>query len=291
MNYWDDLIDSMRPKHWVKNILVFTALVFAGKLDDPVAIAKTVAAFCAFCILSSSNYLLNDALDKKHDIHHPIKKNRSIAKGNISITHAAVWYVLLAIVGLSVLGILGRWPLYTGLAFIAIGTVYSIWLKKIVIVDIFAIAAGFLLRTVAGAVAIEVPVSSWLLICTLLLSLFLALTKRGLEIKLLEENAAAQRPSLAHYNGYLLDQMSAAITSAIVITYTLYTLSPATVDRFGGRGLFLTVPIVLYGMFRYLYLVHQKEVTATLESVLIHDRPMILAMTVYVVVVFGSVYI
>lgn len=290
MNDWDDLLTSMRPKHWVKNILVFSALVFANKLSDPFAIASTVVAFCAFCILSSGNYLLNDTLDQKHDIYHPTKKRRPIAQGRISTGRAFGWWLLLTTIGLGALAILGKWPFYAGLAFIVVGTNYSFWLKKIVIVDIFAIAAGFLLRTVAGAAAISVPISSWLLICTLLLSLFLALTKRSLEIKLLEENATAQRPSLAHYNGYLLDQMSAAITSAILITYTLYTLSPSTADRIGGQGLFYTVPIVLYGIFRYLYLVHQKEVTATLESVLVHDRPMIVAMTTYAVLVFLAVY-
>ena len=281
----------MRPKHWVKNILVFTALVFSRNLGNAMAVAQTIAAFAAFCLLSSGCYLINDVLDRKNDILHPIKQNRPIAQGRIKSGAALFWAIILFAVGLVVARIIGHGLFYMALGFILVGIFYSILLKHLVIQDVFAIAAGFIIRTMAGAAAIHVPISSWLLICTLLLSLFLGLTKRSLEMKLLEENASAHRPSLAHYNPYLLDQMNAVITSAILITYTLYTLSETTADKFEGHGLLLTVPVVLYGIFRYLYLVHQKEVTSTLEAALVHDRPMMIAMFIYVVLAFAAIYI
>ena len=286
--FWNDLLDSMRPRHWMKNILVFTALVFAHKLGEPMTVARAVAAFCAFCLLSSGNYLFNDLLDRTKDVHHPSKKYRPIAKGRMQSGSVMLFAVVLYLAGLGVSWVVGQNLFLTAFAFVVVGVAYTLWLKHLVIVDAFAIAAGFLLRTVAGAAAIDVPISSWLLICTLLLSLFLGLTKRSLEMKLLEEHAPEHRPSLAHYNPYLLDQMSAVITSAILITYTLYTLSSPTAE---GLSLFATVPVVLYGIFRYLYLVHQKEVKATLENALVNDRPMMIAMGVYALIAFGAIYL
>lgn len=289
--HWDDLLASMRPKHWVKNILVFTALVFAHKLLEPMSVAKTVAAFCAFSMLSSAGYLVNDLHDRTNDVHHPTKKYRPIAQGRLGYTSVVGWWVVLIAIGLTVSFLVETRLFYVALTFVAVNLAYTFWLKNVVIVDAFAIAAGFMLRTAAGAVAIQVPISSWLLICTLLLSLFLGLTKRSLELKVLEESAPEHRPSLAQYNPYLLDRMSSVITSAILITYTLYTLSDATADKFEGHGLFATVPVVLYGIFRYLYLLHQKKVTSTLEAALVSDRPMMVALGIFVLVAFGAIYL
>ena len=289
-SFWDDLLASMRPRHWVKNVLVFTAIVFAHKLGDPMAIARSMVVFVAFCFLSSANYLLNDLVDRTKDIHHPIKKQRPIAQNRLKPLTVIFWWLVLSAFGLSVVYVIGQWLFYAALAFLVLGILYSLWLKNVVIIDAFTIAAGYMLRTFAGALAIEVPISSWLLICTLFLSLFLGLTTRSLELKLLSGDAPNHRPSLAHYNPYLLDQMSAAITSAIVITYTLYTMSGSNPHATQHTGLFMTVPIVLYGIFRYLYLVHQKEVTATLEGALIKDRPMMITVLVYVVVAFEALY-
>jgi 4-hydroxybenzoate polyprenyltransferase len=288
---WDDLIASLRPRHWVKNLLVFTAPVFAEQLTNPVSLAKSTLTFVIFCFLSSGAYLLNDVLDRKHDLHHPLKKGRPIASGRLSPASALVWAAMLTGLGLGLTGFLEKTTFWVALAFVLVGMVYSIWLKHMVIVDAFALAAGFVLRTVSGATAIEVPISAWLLICTMLLSLFLGLTKRSLEIKMLQGEAANHRPSLAQYNPYLLDRMSAVISSAILITYTLYTLSDATVARFGSNGLFATTPVVLYGIFRYLYLVHQKETKSTMEVELISDRPMRLAVGLYAAMVFAVAYL
>ncbi len=289
-SFWDDLLLSMRPKHWLKNILVFTAIVFAHKMGEPMAVAKSIVVFVAFCFLSSANYLLNDVLDRNNDIYHFFKKRRPITQGRISIKIALFFWFILSVFALVVIYFIGQWLLYSALAFIIIGISYSLWLKHVVIVDAFAIAAGYLIRTMAGALAIEVPISSWLLICTLLLSLFMGITTRSLEMKLLAENASNHRPILAHYNPYLLDQMAAAITSAIVITYTLYTLSGANPHAQNQSGLFLTVPVVLYGIFRYLYLLQQKEVTGTLEGAIVTDKPMMIAVLIYAVIAFGVIY-
>jgi 4-hydroxybenzoate polyprenyltransferase len=287
---WNDLLVTMRPKHWLKNVLVLVALVFAEKMGDVLSVAQAVSAFCAFCLLSSANYLLNDLVDRKNDIHHPAKQIRPIAQNRLGPIPVLLAWLALTATGLGVTFVIRERLFHIAVAFALLGFLYTLFLKHLVILDAFAIAAGYLLRTVAGAYAIDVPISSWLLICTLLLSLFLGLTKRSFELKLLAENAPNHRPSLAYYNTYLLDQMSAVITSAILITYTLYTLSSSTADNIGGLDLFLTVPFVLYGIFRYLYLVHQKQVTSTLEAALIADRPLMTAVIIYVVVTFLVLY-
>jgi 4-hydroxybenzoate polyprenyltransferase len=290
-SYWDDLFAAMRPKQWIKNLLVFTAIVFSGKLTDPMALAKSIEAFTAFCFLSSANYILNDLFDRNNDIHHPQKRNRPIAKGRIQTRTALFWWAALNVFSLAVMWILGPKAFNAALVFIGLGIAYTVFLKDIVIIDAFTIAAGLVIRTLAGAWVIDVPISSWLLICTMLLALFVGLTKRSLEIKLLADNAKCHRPALAHYNQYLLDQMSSVITSAIVITYTLYTLGWQGSTGGQGKGLFITVPIVLYVMFRYLYIVHQQEVKTTLEAALVADRPMMIAVGIYCVTVLVAMVV
>jgi len=281
---------SVRPKHWVKNTLVFAALVFAHELNFALPLLKASAAFVIFCALASASYLLNDVLDFMGDQAHPMKRTRPIAAGQIGGRRAVLVATVLTLAGLAAAFLLGRRFGWCAAAFVAVHILYSIVLQNVVIVDVFTLAAGYILRVVAGAVVIHVPVSPWLMICTLLLSLFLGLSSRSLDYKLLGKDAVRHRPILAQYNPYLLDQMIAAITSAILITYTLYTISPDTVQRFGTNKLVLTVPFVLYGILRYLYLIHQGEAALSLERALISDKPMRVNMIVYAILTVAIIY-
>lgn len=253
------LLESLRPAQWVKNLLVFAALVFAHKADDPQAVIDSTVAFLLFCAATSGVYLLNDLFDREADRKHPLKKDRPIASGRVPIGLAC--FVLSALLGLAlVLGwIVSEAFAVTLGAYILLQLAYSWALKRMVIVDVFCVALGFVLRAVAGARAIDVAISPWLLVCSFTLALFLALAKRRHEVLLLEASAREHRASLTQYSPYFLDQMIGVVTATTVMSYALYTLSPDTVEKFHSHYLVLTVPFVLYGVFRYLYLVHQKH--------------------------------
>lgn len=285
------LLVTARPRHWVKNVLVFVAPVFAHSLSNLQSVTRTTLAFGVFCALASASYLLNDAQDASGDRAHPFKRHRPIASGELPASVALIASVVLTLAGLALSMLLGRVFFWTALAFVLSHVAYSLFLQHIVILDVFALAANYVLRVVAGALAVNVPMSPWLLICTLLLSLFLGLSARVLDFKLMGEDAVLHRPSLVHYNPYLLDQMIAVITSAILVTYTLYAISPETAARFASPRLPLTIPFVMYGIFRYLYLIHQRTGHLTLEKALVADGPMRVNMALYAVCVFGIVYL
>jgi len=286
-----DLLNSLRPRHWSKNVLLFAPIVFAGQVTEPLSLLRSLAAFALFSGLSGAGYLLNDLVDRERDRLHSSKRHRPVAAGRLPLGQAL--RASLALVAAALVGsfVLGRSFGLVASVYAAISICYSLLLKNVVIVDLFAVAAGYVLRVVAGAVVIGVRPSSWLLICTMLLSLFIALSKRSLEIRVLREDAGNHRKTLAEYSTYLLDQMTAVITSALLAAYTLYTRSPTTVDKFHSSDLVYTVPFVLYGIFRYLYLVHIKEGAYTLEKVLISDKSMIVNLALYVVVVGWVVYV
>ncbi|MBZ0271860.1 decaprenyl-phosphate phosphoribosyltransferase [bacterium] len=282
---------SVRPKHWVKNLLVLAPLVFAQELGSPLPLLKSAAAFIVFCLLASASYLFNDVIDAVGDRVHPLKGTRPIAMRELGGTSAVGVALILTAVGLWVAFALDRTFGFVAAAFVATHVLYSTILTRIVIVDVFTLAANYVLRVVAGAVVIDVPMSPWLLICTMLLSLFLGLSARSLDFKLLGEEAARHRSSLAHYNPYLLDQMIAVITSAILIAYTLYTISPETVAKFGTNKLALTAPFVLYGIFRYLYLIHQGEAQMSIERALFSDLPMRINAFLYALATVAIIYL
>lgn len=288
---WREIFVAMRPRHFIKNVLVFAPLVFAQQFSELAPLGATLAAFVVFCGLSGAGYLLNDVIDRESDGVHRQKAMRPVAAGDLGVGIALSASAALQVLSLLLAFALSRQFGYVAAAFALVGIAYSLVLKNIVIVDLFAVAAGYVLRVVAGAVAIGVVVSSWLLICAMLLSLFLALSKRTLEIRLLRETAVDHRRTLADYNPHLLDQMTAVITSALLVAYTLYTRSPDTLEKFHTGDLVYTVPFVLYGIFRYLYLVYMREGEQTLERVLISDKSMIVNMALYVVVVGWVLYI
>ena len=272
----------MRPTQWIKNLFIFAALLFAQKFFDWPLLLKTVIAFVKFCILSGSLYLLNDIFDQTEDKHHPKKFKRPIASGEINRGLALSLFVVLSLIAL-VLGFFLNLNFFiAAVVYFVLQIVYSIRLKHVVILDVFIVAAGFVIRVVAGGLVIDVPISSWLLICTLLLSLFLAMSKRRHEIVLLENIASEHRPILKEYSLYLLDQMIAVVTASTLIAYCLYTISGETVEKFGTTNLVFTAPFVLYGIFRYLYLVHQKGKGGSPEFLILKDKPLLIDIVLWV---------
>lgn len=277
-----DLFLSLRPAQWTKNLILFAGLIFGGRLFDPVAVRASVLGFLVFCVLSGVVYLVNDVRDVAADRQHPTKSRRPIAAGAISPTAALTTAVLLVSGGLSTAWYLAPTFGVVATAYVSLLTVYSIALKHLVILDVLAIAGGFVLRAVGGAVVIGVAISHWLLVITLLGALFLALGKRRGEIATLADGGTGHRPILAHYSTELLDQLIAIVASATLLAYAFYTISPETVAKFGTDRLLFTLPFPLYGVFRYLYLIHKHDGGANPSETLISDRPILICATLYV---------
>jgi len=284
------LVRSLRPRHWTKNLILLAPLVFSRHLLEPDRALRAASAFGLFCLLSGGVYIFNDLRDIERDRLHPAKARRPLASGALSPRLAWRFGALLLLSALVLSFRLGTGFGFAALAYVALQVVYSLWMKTIVILDVFAIAGGFVLRAVAGGEAIAVPLSPWFFICTLLLALFLGLSKRRHELLLLEHSAAEHRMSLAMYNPLLLDQMIALVTAATIVTYALYTLSAETIARLHTDALKYTVPVVLYGIFRYLYLVYQKGEGGNPETLLLVDRPLLAAVLLYGVMVIWILY-
>lgn len=273
------LFISLRPQQWIKNFFVFAALIFARKFTDAVAIEKALAAFALFCLVSSGIYLINDAVDYEKDKQHPVKKNRPIASGGISRGLALGLAIILIILSASLSYVINRELSLVILAYALLNLFYSLYLKNVVILDIISIALGFVLRVIAGAVAVGVIFSSWLLLCTFFLTLFLAIGKRKNELMILGN--AEQRAVLGGYSLELLNQMNAVVLPSTLITYALYTFS-----SWHSQWLILTVPVVLYGLFRYLYIVDKKRVSDNGPGDdLLYDRPLQLTVTAWILIV------
>lgn len=281
---------SLRPQQWTKNLLVFAPLIFAVKLFDLSAVVRAGAGFAVFCALSSVVYLVNDVMDRESDRRHPLKRHRPIAADEVSVTTAIAAAVAIAVGALAGAYALGWRFGAVATTYVALQTLYSGPLKHIVIIDVLTIAIGFVLRAVAGAVVIDVYVSQWLFVCTILLALFIALAKRRHELVLLAEGATSHRPILGEYSAYLLDQMIAVVTASTLISYIFYTISPETGQKFGTSWLGLTIPFPLYGIFRYLYLVHQREGGGSPADLLLNDKPLLACVTLWVVAVVLIVY-
>lgn len=284
------LLVSLRPEQWTKNLVVFAGLIFGLKLPDTSAIAQAAAAFAVFCALSGVVYLVNDITDRDADRRHPLKARRPIAAGTLPVPVAAWAAAVLGIGALAAAFALQPWLGWVAAGYLALQAAYSGPLKQIVIIDVLTIAMGFVLRAVAGAVVIEVPISHWLLVCTILLALFLALSKRRHELVLLADGATEHRPILGEYSPYLLDQMIGVVTASTLIAYTFYCISPETVEKFGTDLMGLTVPFPLYGIFRYLYLVHQREGGGSPSEMLLTDRPLLTCVGLWALAVVIILY-
>lgn len=269
-------LDTMRPQQWTKNSFVFAAIVFAKRLADARALLDTAGAFAIFCLLSGSVYVVNDVADAESDRAHPTKRSRPIASGRLSKSAAAALAVIVAALSLGLSFMLTTTFAAIAAGYLALNLLYTFALKRIVILDVLCIAIFFVLRAAAGAAAIRVPISHWLLICTLLLALFIALSKRRHELVLLEEKAASHRASLTQYTPYLLDQMIAVVTASTLMAYALYTVDERTVAEFGSNRMMYTIPFVVFGIFRYLYLIHQEGEGGSPERIVLSDRPFLL---------------
>jgi 4-hydroxybenzoate polyprenyltransferase len=269
------IIRSLRPQQWIKNVAIFAAVVFARKFTDPSLVLRTAGAFAAFCLVSSSHYIFNDLMDIEEDRLHPVKSKRPLASGRLKKGPAVAAMLVLGAAGLG----LAAWislPFFLMCAgYLVLQVLYSVRLKHVVILDVFVVAAGFVIRVLAGAIVIRVLISSWLLICTMLLSLFLAMGKRRHEIVFLEGEAPNHRPILKEYTTNFLDQMISVVTASTLVAYCLYTISEETVAKLGTRNMILTVPFVLYGIFRYLYLIHLRSEGGSPEHLILKDKPLL----------------
>jgi len=269
------IITLLRPRQWVKNLVIFGALIFAREFTDGAKIGKTVFALVIFCLLSSAIYIINDIIDRESDRSHPLKKNRPLASGAISPTSAWIMAVSIGAIAAALTATMPEYFIYTVVVFVAFNILYSLVLKRIVIIDVMAIAVSFVIRATAGSFAIDVPNSSWLVACTFLLALFIGFGKRRHEIVTLGSDAASHRIALRNYSPYFLDQLIGVVTASTVVAYTFYTLSPEIKQRLGVSHLELTIPFVLYGIFRYLYLIHQEEKGGSPTELLLSDGPIL----------------
>ena len=283
------VVVSLRPRQWVKNLFVFAGVIFSQQLLTP-RVWPALAAFAIFCGLSGAIYLFNDVADVDKDRLHEAKRRRPIASGALPIGAAIGFGVLLLAGCLAAAFRLSPAFGLVALFYGALLTAYSLWLKHLVILDVLTVAAGFVLRAVAGAVAVEVEISGWLLICTILIALFLALGKRRHEYRSLTGDAAAHRPILAEYSEGFLDQMISVVTASTVTTYALYTMSPETVAKFHTRLLPLTLPFVLYGIFRYLYLLYRRDLGGNPSDLLVTDKALLFDALLWMLATFAIIY-
>ena len=298
------IIQSMRPRQWTKNLALFVGLVFAQQLFTLTSFERACVAFVVFCLASSCVYIFNDLLDLERDRQHPTKSQRPLASGDLPIPWAiaTIGILLLGCAGLTLL--LFRMPIpqtdifaslgganvlfaLTVVTYLTLMALYSVWLKHIVLLDVFIIASGFVLRILAGAVVIPVMISPWLYLVTILLSLFLALSKRRHELVLLQGEASNHRQILKEYSLPLLDQLITIVMAATIMAYSLYTFQGPT----GNHRLMITIPLVLYGMFRYLYLMHMRMEGGSPEEVLLRDRHMLGTVVLCTVLIIIVLYV
>jgi 4-hydroxybenzoate polyprenyltransferase len=277
MNLLNGFARSLRPEQWTKNLVIFGALVFSRNFTNLPMIETSVLLFALFCLVSSSVYLFNDVIDYEKDRLHPRKSKRPIASGALPRKTAVVVAIVLVAVAFLIAALtMNQSTLLIISAYVLLNVLYTLLLKNIVILDVMTIAAGFVLRAIGGGIAIDVPISSWLVVCTFLLALFLGFGKRRHELASLDKTAAEHRRSLEHYSIYFLDQMISVVTASVVVAYTFYTLSPEIEEKLGVQHLVISVPFVLYGIFRYLYLIHKKEEGGSPSRLLLTDLPMLI---------------
>jgi len=284
------LVRSMRPKQWIKNGFIYAALVFDGQLGNTPALLVTTLGFALFCLATSSIYLINDIRDLAEDRQHPTKRNRPLPSGRLPVS--AAWAAAGAFGGVAIVGgfLLDREFGWIVLSYVALFILYSFRLKHVPILDVFAIAAGFVLRVAAGVALITVVrFSPWLYVCTTLLALFLGFGKRRAELSLLAESAGQHRRVLDGYTLPLLDQLIVVVCSATIMAYSLYTFSAENVPK--NHLMMLTIPFVAYGIFRYLWLIHVEDAGGAPDELLLSDRPLLLTFLLWGAAAVGALYL
>lgn len=285
------LIELIRPKQWIKNMFVFAAILFAGELLHFENLLKSLVAFFAFCGVSSAVYIINDITDVESDRVHKEKRFRPLASGAISVKSAQIFFVIIAVIT-----ILLSLRLNTGFqiivaAYFLINLIYSLKVKDVVLLDVFFISAGFLGRVVAGALAINVPLSSWMLLTTIFISLFLAISKRRAELSQVEAvNIEKQRKVLSQYDIVFTDQINTIAATGTIICYALYTVSEKAVKTFQTDALIYTTPFVIFGIFRYMYLLHKKNLGESPSSIVTKDIPIIITTVLWGLISIFIIY-
>jgi 4-hydroxybenzoate polyprenyltransferase len=287
------IIELMRPAQWTKNTVVFAALIFSKNAFNWGYLTNVILAFIIFCLLSSATYTFNDIIDRQSDKAHPRKKERPIPSGRVNLGVAWGVFIILALLSLSASFII--LPFSFGLVavlYFALNICYSLFLKKVIILDVISISIGFVLRAIAGVEVLvpTVELSTWLLVCTFFLSLFLAISKRRHEVELLEENAKKHRRALEHYSARFIDGMIAVVTASTVMSYTLYTISEQTIRKMDTANLVYTIPFVLFGIFRYLYLVYVRREGGSPSRLLVQDKPLMAGILLWIVAVIWILY-
>ena len=284
------VIVSMRAGQWAKNLFIFAGLIFSGNLFHPEILIRVGSGFILFSLVASSIYIFNDIIDVEYDRAHPEKKNRPLAAGLLSVPAAYAGAIVLATAGLIGALTLDRVFFAILLSYLIINFAYTIKIKKMVILDIMCISSGFVLRVLAGTELAEVKPSDWLILCTITLSLFLGFSKRRHELVVTGAKALSHRRVLEEYSLSFLDQMIAVATACTVMSYALYTVSPQTVYRFGTRNLVFSIPFVIYGIYRYLYLIHQKNMGGNPTRELVRDLPLLINAFLWALVVVLIIY-
>ncbi|HEV3480411.1 MAG TPA: UbiA prenyltransferase family protein [Gaiellaceae bacterium] len=269
------LLEAMRPRQWPKNLLVFAGIVFAAEYDEPGKWAAALATFAAYCAASSAAYVFNDVLDAEEDRRHPLKRGRPVARGALAPERALAASIVLALVGVAAMASFGWASLAYVAGFLGLQGGYSLWLKRLVLVDVMAIAALFVIRAAAGAEAVEVRISPWLIVCTALLALFLALAKRRGELVSTARNGGG-RAVLDGYSFPLVDQLVSIVAACTIVAYSLYTFEARE-----GSAMMATIPFVVFGLFRYLMLMHRHDLGEEPENVLLSDVPILVTIAAW----------
>ena len=272
------VVVALRPRQWTKNALLFAGIVFAAKLGDWTRWLEALAAFVAYCAASSAAYLVNDVRDADHDRAHPVKRSRPIARGELSPRAAYAIAAVLALVSIALVAPLGRPSLAFLAAFFVLQAAYTARLKHVVLIDVMTIGALFVVRAAAGAAGVHVRISPWLLLCTALLALFLAFAKRRGELVLVGADATPGRPVLEGYSLELVDQLVSVVAACTVIAYSLYTFTARD-----SKALMATIPFVVFGVFRYLLLIHRRDLGEEPEEVLLRDRPILVCIAAWAI--------
>lgn len=279
-----DIIISMRPKQWYKNLVLFAGIIFSVNLLNIHMWITVIFSFIIFCILSGSEYIINDIMDKERDRIHPKKCNRPIASGKLHVSHALIFVTLMLFAALVGAYLINIQFLGISLAYFFLIIFYSLFLKHIAIVDVLTISLGFVLRAIAGCLAIKVSVSPWLIICAFMVALFLALGKRRHELILLENNASNHRKVLDDFSSEMLEKMMTIVTSTLIMSYSLYTFLTNNI------WMMVTIPIIIYGIFRYIFLVHSKNMGGEPEM-LFKDKGMLSCIVLWVTSITWILYI
>ncbi len=283
------LLRAMRPKQWTKNLFVFAGAFFDGQATEPAALLHTTLAFAVFCALSSATYLINDLMDIDKDRHHPTKRLRPLASGELGPVVAKLAAGALIVAALSAGYLVSANLLWIGSLYIVVMLLYSLYLKHIVIVDVMTIAAGFVIRVFAGALVVRVArFSPWLYVCTTLLALFIAINKRRHELVLLEHEANNHRAALEEYSVRFLDEMTSLVTATTLAAYSFYTFSAPNLPP--NHTMMFTIPFVMYGIFRYLYLIHVRKLGGSPEDIVLSDKPLLVSIVLWAVTAGAVIY-